>query len=124
MASNEAENSLELTLSEIFSGLLESYRMMHIPLQRYLFFILAPSVAFFILSAIIALVLDLPLMIRAPIPLLGFLVISLARDKAMMGEYTNPLVVDILAALGYLTIIGIIVNYLNSVLGYFGMGLF
>jgi Mn2+/Fe2+ NRAMP family transporter len=57
-------------------------------------------------------------------PLLGFLVISLARDKAMMGEYTNPLVVDILAALGYLTIIGIIVNYLNSVLGYFGMGLF
>ncbi|WP_255197757.1 Nramp family divalent metal transporter [Halorarius litoreus] len=57
-------------------------------------------------------------------PLLGFLVISLARDKAVMGEYTNPLVVDILAALGYLTIIGIIVNYLNSVLGYFGMGLF
>jgi len=78
MASNEAENSLELTLSEIFSGLLESYRMMHIPLQRYLFFILAPSVAFFILSAIIALVLDLPLMIRAPIPLLGFLAMMAA----------------------------------------------
>mgnify|MGYP000014705640 FL=1 len=78
MASNEADNSLELTLSEIFSGLLESYRQMHIPLQRYLFFILVPAVVFFLFSAIVALVLDLPLMIRAPIPLLGFLAMTAA----------------------------------------------
>lgn len=57
-------------------------------------------------------------------PLLAFLVVSIARDKAMMGEYANPTAVDVLAALGYLTVVGIIVNYLNTVLGYFGMGLF
>lgn len=57
-------------------------------------------------------------------PLLGFLVVSIARDTAMMGEYANPTVVDVLAALGYLTIIGIIINYLNSVLGYFGYAIF
>lgn len=57
-------------------------------------------------------------------PLLGFLVFSIARDSSVMGEYANPLVVDLLAALGYLTIIGIIINYLNSVLSYFGLALF
>jgi Mn2+/Fe2+ NRAMP family transporter len=57
-------------------------------------------------------------------PLLAFLVVSIARDKAMMGEYANPLVVDVLAALGYITIIGIIINYLNSVLGYFDAAIF
>lgn len=57
-------------------------------------------------------------------PLLAFLVVSIARDKAMMGEYANPAVVDALAVLGYLTIVGIIINYLNDVLSYFGVGLF
>jgi len=78
MASNEAENSLDLTLSEIFDGLLESYRQMHIPLQRYLSFILLPAVGFFLVTLVIALVLDLPMMIRAPIPLLGFLAMAAA----------------------------------------------
>lgn len=57
-------------------------------------------------------------------PLLAFLVVTIARDRAMMGEYVNPTVVDVLAGLGYLTIVAIIVNYLNSVLGYFGYALF
>ena len=57
-------------------------------------------------------------------PLLGVLVVSIARDRAMMGEYVNPTAVDVLAALGYLTIVAIIVNYLNSVLGYFGYAVF
>lgn len=57
-------------------------------------------------------------------PLLGFLIISIARDKAMMGDYANPTIVDVLAVLGYLTIIGIIINYLNSVLSYFGYAFF
>ncbi|WP_018256379.1 archaellar assembly protein FlaJ [Halomicrobium katesii] len=78
MASNEAENSLNLTLSEIFDDLLDAYRQMHIPLQRYLFFILLPAIAFFLLSAVAALVLDLPMMIRAPIPMLGFLAMAAA----------------------------------------------
>lgn len=57
-------------------------------------------------------------------PLLAFLVIDIARDKALMGEYANPTIVNVLGGLGYLTIIGIIVNYLNDVLTYFGYGVF
>mgnify|MGYP006292943861 CR=1 FL=1 len=57
-------------------------------------------------------------------PLLAFLVLAIARDTDMMGQFTNPTWVDVLAVIGYITIIGIIVNYLNSVLAYFGYGLF
>lgn len=57
-------------------------------------------------------------------PLLAFLVIDIARDKALMGEHANPTFVNVLGGLGYLTVIGIIVNYLNEVLAYFGYGLF
>lgn len=57
-------------------------------------------------------------------PLLAFLVLAIARDKAMMGEYANPTTVNVLAGLGYLTVIGIIINYINDVLSYLGYGLF
>jgi len=78
MAQSEAEGGLEITITELIEGLIESYRYMTIPLERYLFFILLPSVAFFILSVVGALLLDLSLMIRAPIPLLGFLAMASA----------------------------------------------
>lgn len=57
-------------------------------------------------------------------PLLAFLVLSIARDESVMGQYTNPTWVDALAALGYVTIVGIIINYLNTVLEQFGYALF
>ncbi|WP_135305668.1 archaellar assembly protein FlaJ [Haloarcula amylovorans] len=78
MAQSEAENSLDLTISETVQGLVESYRQMTIPLERYLFFILLPSAGFFLLSVVAALLLDQPLMIRLPIPLLGFLAMAAA----------------------------------------------
>jgi flagellar protein FlaJ len=73
MAQGEAENGLDLTISETVQGLAESYRQMTIPVERYLLFILGPSAGFFLLSVVAALALDLPLAIKAPIPLLGFL---------------------------------------------------
>lgn len=54
-------------------------------------------------------------------PLLGFLVISISRDSSIMGQYQNSWYVDVLAGLGYLTIIGIIFNYLQTVLAEFGI---
>ncbi len=57
-------------------------------------------------------------------PLLAFLVVDIARDEAIMGEYANPTIVNVFAVLGYLAIIGIVLNYLNEVLSYFGYGLF
>lgn len=56
-------------------------------------------------------------------PLLGFLVIAIARDRTIMGEYKNDWYIDILAGLGYLTILGIILNYLHTVLSEFGVTL-
>ena len=78
MAQGEAESDLDLTITETIQGLVESYRHMSMPVERYLFLILLPSVVFFVLSSIAALLLDLPLSIRAPIPLLGFLAMSSA----------------------------------------------
>jgi len=78
MAQSEAEGGLDITITETIEGLVESYRQMTIPIERYLFFILVPSVAFFVLSSVAALLLNQPLMIRAPIPLLGFLAMASA----------------------------------------------
>lgn len=57
-------------------------------------------------------------------PLLAFLVLDMARDSDLMGEYANPSLVNVLGVLGYITVIGIIINYLNDVLSYFGYGIF
>lgn len=48
-------------------------------------------------------------------PVLGFLVLSLARDRTIMGEYANETWIHAVAVLGYVTIIGIAVNYLREV---------
>jgi Mn2+/Fe2+ NRAMP family transporter len=57
-------------------------------------------------------------------PLLAFLVIDIARDGDLMGEYANPTIVNVIGLVGYLTVVGIIINYLNDVLAYFGYGIF
>jgi Mn2+/Fe2+ NRAMP family transporter len=57
-------------------------------------------------------------------PLLAFLVLDIARDEGMMGEYANPTVVNVLGVLGYVTVIAIIINYVNEVLSFLGYGLF
>ena len=49
-------------------------------------------------------------------PVLGFLVLALARDRTLMGEYANETWVHVVAVLGYVTILGIALNYLREVL--------
>ena len=49
-------------------------------------------------------------------PVLGFLVVAIARDSDMLGEYANGRAMDVLGVLGYLTIIGIVVYYLREVI--------
>ncbi len=46
MAQGEAESGLDLTISETIQSLVESYRQMTIPLERYLFLILLPASPF------------------------------------------------------------------------------
>jgi flagellar protein FlaJ len=78
MATEEDAGRLNLTLSETFQSLLESYRRMTMPMGQYIYFILVPSLAFFVVTIVAAILLDLPMMIRAPIPLLGLLAFGAA----------------------------------------------
>jgi manganese transport protein len=50
-------------------------------------------------------------------PVLGFLVFALARSRAVMGAYASRPWVQLAAGLGYLIILGIVVNYLRQILG-------
>jgi flagellar protein FlaJ len=93
MATEEGDGGLDLTLSETIEGLVESYRRMHIPVERYVTLILLPSVGFVILTAVAALLLDLPLAIRLPIPLLGLLafVSALFYPKILLSQRKREL---------------------------------
>lgn len=49
-------------------------------------------------------------------PVLGFLVLSIARDRSIMGEHAATTGVQVVAAVGYLTIIGIVLNYIRLII--------
>lgn len=48
-------------------------------------------------------------------PLLAFLVLAIARDKDFMGRYANRPWVTVVGAVGYVVVLGIVVNYLRDV---------
>jgi len=75
MATESADNSLDLTVAELVESLVDAYRKMDIPIRRYLTLILVPSAVFFAITLVLAAVLPVPLAIRAPIPLLGGLAV-------------------------------------------------
>lgn len=52
-------------------------------------------------------------------PLLGFLVLSIARDRSIMGDFVSKTWVQIIAGIGYLTIVGIVLNYVRLILRLF-----
>ena len=49
-------------------------------------------------------------------PVLGFLVLSLARDRALMGQYANATWVHGIAVMGYVALLGIAFNYARQIL--------
>lgn len=49
-------------------------------------------------------------------PLLGYLVLSIAGDRKIMGEYVNKRWIHLIAIIGYLTILGIVLNYARQIL--------
>jgi len=49
-------------------------------------------------------------------PVLGFLVLSIANDETVMGEHANGAATTALGVLGYLLVVGIVLNYLREVL--------
>jgi manganese transport protein len=48
-------------------------------------------------------------------PILAFLILSIAADDDVMGQYANSLPVNVLGGIGYLAIVAIVLNYLYEV---------
>lgn len=49
-------------------------------------------------------------------PLLAFLVVAISADERVMGEHANGTLVNVAAGIGYLVVIGIVLNYLWEVI--------
>jgi len=72
-----ASNAKDL-LAGFASSTIESYQQMETPVSRYLGAVVAPSILFFVLSVAVFVVTDFPLLVSAPIPLLGTLALVVA----------------------------------------------
>jgi flagellar protein FlaJ len=74
MATDSGDATIDLTISENLQSLVESYQRMGMPMGQYVTFILIPSIGFLVVSlAVPFLLAGQPLLVRAPIPLLGVL---------------------------------------------------
>jgi flagellar protein FlaJ len=69
-----AGTNLSPTVGEAISSVVEAYRILEIDFARYGMLVLFPSVAFFVLTFVIAVKMPFPLWMRIPMPLLGTLV--------------------------------------------------
>jgi flagellar protein FlaJ len=82
MATNEQSGDNPKDVRDLLAGFasstIESYQHMETPVSRYLTLVVAPSVVFFLFTVVIYVVTDLPLLIGAPIPLLGLLSLVVA----------------------------------------------
>ncbi|WP_115863520.1 archaellar assembly protein FlaJ [Halorussus litoreus] len=82
MATNEetAENPRDAKdlLADFAASTVESYRQMETPVSRYLTLVVAPASVFFVITLVVYVVTDFPLLIAAPIPLLGLLAVGVA----------------------------------------------
>ena len=50
-------------------------------------------------------------------PVLGYLVLSIAGDEETMGRHVNRSWIHAIAVVGYLTILGIVINYIRQIIG-------
>jgi flagellar protein FlaJ len=75
MASEEsgASTGLGPSVAHLVDDLLDSYRRMGMPIGRYVGVILAPSFVFFLLTLLVFVLVDFPMIVRGPIPVLGLL---------------------------------------------------
>lgn len=65
-------------IADFASATIESYQQMETPVSRYLGMVVAPSVVFFVLTVVVYVVTDFPMLIALPIPLLGLLSMGVA----------------------------------------------
>jgi len=83
-----ATNDTNITASETLASIVDAYGRMDMELPRYLLLIVLPSAVFFVGTVAVAVVVDLPLSVRLPIPLLGGLVLlsAVAYPKLLVSQ--------------------------------------
>jgi flagellar protein FlaJ len=94
MSTDSGDSTLDLTISENVQSLVASYQRMQMPMGQYVTFILIPSLGFFLLSFVIPFLLaGQPMLVRAPIPLLGTLafVSALFYPKILLSQRKRQL---------------------------------
>ncbi|MGM0371329.1 MAG: archaellar assembly protein FlaJ [Halobacteriota archaeon] len=74
----ESEEGVSFELSTLLVSIRDAYRQMEIPVARYVGAILLPGALFFLLTIVAAIVLDMPLFVRLPMPALGLLIVVAA----------------------------------------------
>ena len=79
--------------SQLFSSLYDAYDRMPMPIERYLLIVLLPAAVFFLLTVVVVLAIQLPLMIALPVPLLGGLAIltALVYPKLILEQERKEL---------------------------------
>ncbi|WP_336001668.1 archaellar assembly protein FlaJ [Halorientalis halophila] len=104
MASKEPTSTaqeLKLSLASFVDDLLESYQRMPFPMRRYALVILLPATGFLLVTLVGALLIDAPLFIRGPIPMLGLLLfgaallfpkIQLSQEKKALNNRLHLLI--------------------------------
>lgn len=64
-----------LSLSETYTSISNAYEKMEIPVRQYLLTVLLPSAVFFFITVGVVVVIELPIIVAVPIPLLGGLIL-------------------------------------------------
>ena len=91
MATNEGPESAtdaKDLFASFASSTIESYQRMEMEVSKYLGLVVVPSVLFFVLTVVVFLVTDFPLLIALPIPLLGLLglVVAIIYPKILQDQ--------------------------------------
>jgi flagellar protein FlaJ len=83
-----ATNDTGITASETLASIADAYGRMDMKLSRYLLLIVLPSAIFFVGTVAVAVVVDMPLSVRLPMPLLGGLVLvaAVAYPKLLVSQ--------------------------------------
>jgi len=94
MSTDNSDSTLDLTISENLQSLVESYQRMQMPMGQYVTFILIPSLGFLLISLVVPFLLTgQPMLVRAPIPLLGILAFfsALFYPKILLSQRKRQL---------------------------------
>jgi flagellar protein FlaJ len=103
MGASETTDGASASVSGTVAAVAEAYRRMDMGVDRYALLVLAPGVMALALSALAAVVLPFPVVVRLPVPLLGLIVLAgavlypklrLERERNEMENYLHLVITN------------------------------